>query len=392
MNAPSSNRSYSILLFYTHISLGGAQKLLLDQAQWLHEHGHRVSAAFFYEKENLYEKWSAAHGFPFYKLSELKGDSRGIAWAFHFLTGIWNLWRILRAGKFDAIIAYTHDSNIIGIPLAWLLRVPARIASHHGVIDNFPPWRERFHTWLVNRGIASVLVVVSNKTYKRALEEGINPERLRVIVNGINPVDPAKFDREQIRRELNIPADSLFVLSVGRLTRQKAHDVLVAAVPAMLANLPNITIGICGNGDQRAALEAKIQTLGVGAAVILYGLRHDVERFLAAADIFVLPSRSEGMPLALLEAMSAGLPSVATRVEGVEEALQDGEQGLLVPSEDPDALAGAVLRLAADAGLRQTLGSAARKHVMEHYTADATCTEYMHTILQYLPAESGKVR
>jgi len=361
--------------------------MLLAQALWFHQHGHRVKAVFFYDKENLLKKWRMEYPFSFYTLSRFEKDSRGVKRMHYILEGIWNFWRILRAEKIDVIMTYTHDRNIVGIPLAWLRGIPARIATHHGVIDNIPRWREVFHALMVNWGIANVLIAVSNKTRNRAIEEGVQPEHIQVITNGIVPIEIEKFDRDQIRRELDLPADGVFILSVGRLSRQKAHEVLIEAIPAVLAKSPNAKIGICGDGDQRALLESKIQKLGVKNSVTLYGTQDNVARFLAAADIFVLPSRSEGMPLALLEAMSAELPVIATRVEGITEVVLDGVEGLLVPSEDPAALAQSISRLCADMDLRYKLGLAARKKVQSQYTIDATCQEYMRTILKYVPVK-----
>ena len=128
---------------------------------------------------------------------------------------------------------------------------------------------------------------------------------------------------------------------------------------------------IVGDGPERARLEAEIRRLGLEGAVVLAGDRDDVAAMLARADVFVLSSTSEGLPLSILEAMAAGLPVVASSVGGVPEAVEDGETGLLVPPRDPVRLAAALERLLVDPALRRRLGSNGRERVRQHFGLEA---------------------
>jgi glycosyltransferase involved in cell wall biosynthesis len=238
---------------------------------------------------------------------------------------------------------------------------------------------------MVNRGIANVLVAVSARTHQQALREGVRDGRIVVILNGISPVSVETVGRLEVRKEAGVGADDLFLLSVGRLVYQKAHEVLVAAMPAVLKKFPNAKAGICGDGVLRPDLEAQIQSLGLSDSVKLLGKWDNVAKFLASADVFVLPSRWEGLPIALLEAMSAGLPVVATNVEGVDEVILEGENGLLVPVENTDALADAILQLLADPQRLRRMGAAAKARVLELYTADHMCGQYLAVMLKRLP-------
>jgi glycosyltransferase involved in cell wall biosynthesis len=146
---------------------------------------------------------------------------------------------------------------------------------------------------------------------------------------------------------------------------------------------------ICGEGALRADLQAEIDRMQLSSSVRLQGNRSDIERFLESADVFVLPSRWEGLPVALLEAMGAGLPVVATRVEGVEEVVEHDGQGLLVPPGDLEALVRSLLRLIEQPDLRERMGKAARKRIEESYTIDIMCERYLRVMLELLPPHAG---
>ncbi|MCA2001024.1 MAG: glycosyltransferase family 4 protein [Chloroflexi bacterium] len=367
----------SILFLGTQMAVGGAQKVLLDQAGWFHARGHRVTAAFFYDRDSLREKWQAEFPFPILCLSGFH-KGRGILQnGFSILGGLARLWILLRRERFDVVETFTHDSNTLALPLAWVAGVPVRIASHHGIVAGIRPWREKIHAWLVNRGAAQRIVAVSALTRRKLLEEGIAAEKIIVIPNGIAPVEVEGVDKTEVRKKAGIGADDPFLLAVGRLVPSKAHRVLIDAMPLVLERFPSAKAGVCGNGPLRGELEEQIRTLGLEDSVRLLGHSEHVAQFLASADVFVMPSLWEGLPIALLEAMSAGLPVAATRVEGVEEVVEEGRHGFLAPPGDKDALAEALLRLLQDPAARRRMGEAAREKVLEKYTAERMCRAYL---------------
>jgi len=359
------------------MALGGAQRLLLDQAAWFHGQNHSVTCAFLYDKENLAEAWGRHLEFPLISLSSIRPDDGFIKKVGGLLVGIFRLWRLLRRGKFDVVQTFTYDSNLLGLPLAWLAGVPVRIATHHGIIEGFPRFLERLHSALVNVGVASILVDVSRKVLEQAAAVGIRREHMTVIANGIPFGTPASVDRESTRAEIGVSPTDVLVLSVGRLVYQKGHEYLIQAIEAVRAELPHLKAVICGEGPLRRQLQDQIDRLGLHGVVTLLGNRLDIDRFLGSADVFVLPSRWEGLPVALLEAMDRGLPVVATRVEGVEEVVQTEAHGLLVPPEDARALAASIRRLASDADLRRIMSLGARTRMREAYTIDIMCEKYL---------------
>ena len=379
-----SNQHLSILLVGTQIATGGAQKVLLDQAQWFRQRGHKVSTVFFYDRDNLLSKWQAVSDFPVIDLRAFRKGAGVIVQGVLMIKGLFSLWQLLRREKSDVIETFTHDSNILALPIAWLARVPVRIATHHGVIEGIPRWRERLNAWMVNSNIAHVLVTVSEKTRRLALAEGVKAERISVIQNGIAPMLFEGEHRLEVRRDAGIGADDPFLLAVGRLVPVKAHEVLISAMSAVLKEFPNAKLGICGDGVLRPNLEAQIKLLDLESAVKLFGEQGNVAKFLFSADVFVLPSRSEGLPMALLEAMSAGLPVVATGLDGVAEVVLEGEHGLFAPIDDSDALANVILQLLRDPSMRARMGTAARRRVDEMYSIDRTGEQYLTLMFKLL--------
>lgn len=370
-----------ILLVGTQMATGGAQKVLLDQAGWFHERGDDVMAVFIYDREDLHETWQRGAKYPILDLHGFKKGAGAIVNLFSLLQGLGRLWTLIRKNKPDVIETFTHDCNVLILPLAWAARIPVRIATHHGKIEGFSRWKEIVHASIVN-SMATCIVAVSERTRQQSQEEGIRADKIVMIPNGITPVSVADFDRHATRAELGFAEGDVFLLSVGRLVYQKAHEYLVSAMPAVLKEMPNIKVGICGDGVLRADLEEQIHSLGLGEKVKLFGMQSDVTKFLAAADVFVLPSRWEGLPIALLEAMSAGLPIIATRVEGVDQTVENGVHGLLVSPGSPEELAKAILQLSAAPEQRRVMGEAGRAQILERYTIDQMCEQYLNLFKQ----------
>ena len=160
--------------------------------------------------------------------------------------------------------------------------------------------------------------------------------------------------------------------SLGRLDEQKGYELLVEA----LADLPEATAVIVGEGPQRSLLEARAGELGVSERLCLPGWSDDARSLLPTFDVFVLPSRYEGFPLSIVEAMLAGLPVVASGVGSIAEAVEDGETGFVVPSGDRAALVAALRKLVGDPGLRRRLGDAGRARARLEFTAPAMAARY----------------
>jgi glycosyltransferase involved in cell wall biosynthesis len=208
--------------------------------------------------------------------------------------------------------------------------------------------------------------------------EGIRAHRVEVVYNGIETraFPPRRVHRDQVRAELGCRPDEFVVIQVARLDYLKDHQTALRTLDRLVESVPAARLLLVGDGPERTAIEAEINCHQLWSNVSLLGTRHDVPRLLAAADVLLLTSISEGIPLTLLEAMAAGLPVVATRVGGVAEVVVDGETGLLAASGDDAALAAALRQLAQEPGLRQRLGACGCQRVRDHFDDAAMLTSY----------------
>lgn len=390
MNSDNLFYSYSVVFLGTQIAIGGAQKFLLEQALWFYSQGHKVTVIFFYDRDGLYDQWVGTYPFEIINLRAFdikKGMFFGLP---KFLGGLVSLYKILLFGKFDAVITFTHDSNVLGLPFAWLAGIPVRVGTHLGEIRGMPTWREKFHTILINTGIIQMLVASSTRTMKNAILHGVNPNRVMVIHNAIIPFVVDHYDRKSIRTAIGLDDQKVFFLSVGRLVYEKGHEFFVQAISESIRLSPNVVAGICGSGPLYDDLKRQISSLNAFENVKLLGSWGDIKELLAAADVFVLPSRWEGLPIALLEAMSAGLPVIATRVEGVDEVIEEGIHGFLAPVENAAVLSDAILKLERDPGLRKHMGMASKRKLNDYYSIDITAEKYLGLIIKLFERNNGK--
>ncbi|MET3896339.1 glycosyltransferase involved in cell wall biosynthesis [Devosia sp. UYZn731] len=207
--------------------------------------------------------------------------------------------------------------------------------------------------------------------------------RQTVVRNGIAH-RPAAASAAELRATFGLLADDTIVLTVARFTPQKAHDVLVAAAPAVLQRNPKAKFLLVGSGPEQANIEAAIAKLGLADSFILPGHRDDIADMMAITDVFVLPSHFEGLPLAVLEAMAASVPVVATTIGGTIEAIGDAHP-FLVPPGDAEALARAILRATAEPETARAATVAAAARHAEHFTAARMAAQTAEVYAPWLP-------
>ena len=234
------------------------------------------------------------------------------------------------------------------------------------------------------------VITVSEVARRSYLERKYDPSRITAIPNGIRPVqfDPL-FDRRALCQMFGIPEDTCIVITVARLVEQKGHHDLLAAIPGVLHKRPHTLFLWLGNGPLETELRQQINAQGLQDHVWVMGLRKDVSSFLRAADLLVMPSHFEGMPLALLEAMSGGVPIVATDVGGNSELIENEVHGRLVPPSDPAAMAQAIVDALANPEQRERWRAAARDRVESTFTAEQMASAvdalYQQTLRQSVP-------
>ncbi|TWU29154.1 glycosyltransferase [Novipirellula artificiosorum] len=202
-------------------------------------------------------------------------------------------------------------------------------------------------------------IVAVGKQVKQALidNEGISANRIEVIYNGIdiNAFRHSPGVRAEVRQELGISDADIAVFQVARLNALKDHGTAVRTW-ARLTDCPTVRLFLVGDGEERPSIERLIDKLGLHRSITLLGTRNDVPRLINAADMFLMTSVSEGIPLTLIEAMANGVPCVSTDAGGIAEVVLDGVTGLLSPAGDDAAIAASVMRLAKDADLRKRMG------------------------------------
>ena len=345
-----------MLLLITLAEVGGAQSYIAALLPALV--GDFDVAVAAYGPGPLREA-AAANGVRFIPLRHVRRPINPLRDA----AGLAELVRLLRRERPDILHASSSKAGVLGRLAALLAGVPIRIftvhgwafSAHSGASSTFYHWADR-----LMRPLTTVTICVSEHSRARGLEAGTcTAEATAVIPNAVD-IRPAQASRRNRDRPV--------LVAVGRLKAPKDFLTLVRG----LALLPpgSVHALIVGEGPDRPALEAEIRRLGIGDRVQLLGERHDVAELLAGADMFVLSSASEGMPVSVLEAMAAGLPVVGSRVGGVPELVLDGETGLLVEPGDPGELAAAIGRLVADPELSRQLGEAGRERAQGRFALD----------------------
>jgi glycosyltransferase involved in cell wall biosynthesis len=277
-------------------------------------------------------------------------------------------------------------------------RTPVRVHTLHSVAAHEmgmgPSRRVRLLAFRFRVG--SFVPVAIAEEVARTFEALYNYPNPILIPNGvsIDAFSPDREVRQRVRRELQVEPQTLVFVHVGRFAAVKNHEMLVAAFAQLVGQQPLPTeLWLVGDGELREAVQHQVRALGIESRVRFLGVRSDIPDLLRAADVFVFPSRWEGNPLSVMEAMAAGLPVVATAVGGVPELVEDGVSGILVPNEDHNALVGALQQLVQRADLRAQMAHAARRRAEERFdirhTVAAYESLYESLLQQARPAGNG---
>jgi glycosyltransferase involved in cell wall biosynthesis len=303
---------------------------------------------------------------------------------------LWQLIRLFRQEQPALVHTHTSKAGVLGRVAAWLARVPVIVHTPHGHVfyGHFGPFR----SWLflqIERVLSALtdrLIALTEAERQDHLDHAVGEaDRFVVVPSGI---DRERFGRARVQGKqqpdwFGCPPEALIVGSVGWLTDVKGHEYLIEAVAKLKPDFPSLHLVIIGSGDRHDALLHQSELAGLRDAVHLLGHRDDIEACLAGMDLFVLPSLNEGMGRALIEAMAAGLPVIASRVGGIPAVISHERTGLLVPPGDADALAEALRRLldrpewatqlglAASCSVDSRYGSVSMVHAIESIFAEA---------------------
>lgn len=300
---------------------------------------------------------------------------------------IWALRQALRQFQPHLMQTFLFHANLLGrLAGAWAgvphivsgIRVAERRSRLYG-------WLDYWTNTLVERNVCVSLGVADycEKTV------GLPSSKTVVIPNGVE-LDRFRREPPVDLQPYQIPPSAPLLLTIGRLERQKGIDLLLQALPAVLETLPETRLVIIGDGPDRSILEALATQLKIRSSILFLGKRSDVPNWLKTADAMVLASRWEGMPNVVLEAMAAGTPVIATEVEGIADLLTNGESGLVVPPENPEALTEAIVQLLDDPPLRLKLSETAQTICSERFTTQKMILSYARFYEELLSGDPEK--
>lgn len=288
---------------------------------------------------------------------------------------------LMRRIRPHVVHTHTAKAGAVGRAAAILAGVPAVVHTYHGHVlrGYFSPAKtavyrgiEQSLAWKTDR-----LLAVTTRVRDELIALGVGKaSQYRAVPLGFDlvPLLAAERRRGELRAELGV-GDAPLIGIVARLVPIKAHEVFLAAAAEVRRQVPGARFLIVGDGELRQTLELQTAALGLTAAVRFLGWRADIDRLYADIDVMALTSRNEGSPVALIEAMAAGVPVVSTDVGGVADVVEHGVSGLLAPMDDAAAVARHVVTLLADPAMRRTMGQHGRTKVAATYDAGRLVTD-----------------
>jgi len=308
--------------------------------------------------------------------------------------GARGLYRILRERRIQILHSHMFQSSMFASPIGWFAGVPVVLETAHvrevwrkGMKANYVV--DRIAGRFVDRYIA-----VSHAVARYLVEtKGLPEKKIRVIHNGadMNKFEPSCSACPSMKKALGIAEGDPVLLVVGRLEPQKGHQVLLEAMVKVRVEFPDAKLICVGDGALRGKLAASTEKFSLQSAVRFVGFQSNVREWLAMADISVLPSFYEGLPLSAIESLAAGRPMVATAVDGTPEVVIHEETGLMVPPGDPSAMAEAICRLLRDPELARQLGEAGRKYVISEFSLEGFARKTQEFYLESLRMISPRV-
>jgi glycosyltransferase involved in cell wall biosynthesis len=345
------------------LEVGGAERLVVALAQHQHRQGASVRVH------------------ALYGLGALAGllVEEGIEVVDHRATpralgGMRRLTKEFRRCRPDVVHCHNVAATVVGAPAAAMAGVRVAISTRHGWGRREGAWRREMKFWLAARACARIVAVCESARRELAAGPFARPDQIVTIINGA--------EAPKATRESHAPVDRCVVVSVARLNWAKDHATLLRALAAARSERSEIELHLVGEGAERPALEALADALGVRDAVRFLGERNDVGDCLSDAHLFVLSSVTEGLPVALLEALAMGLTPIVTDVGGMPEVVRQAGVGAVVPPRNAEALASELVRHAMARERWPAWAERARSAFARHFTIGRMCADYDNLVSQ----------
>lgn len=369
----SENHKIRLLHLVVTLKLGGAEILLVQYIKSLGMKDYDHFVYCFGSNGPVREKIEAL-GVKVYMGKRRALIKQPIRFIAHLLSLLRDLMKFIKSNRIQLIQSHLSHANKLAVLVGKLAGVPAFPTIHSTMefVDRRSRWDFRVYInkavdWFIFPMADQILAV--SQEIKEIVHQRfrVNNSKIMVLKNGI--VFDNRFSVSvDLEKEFLISENTLKIIGVGRLSYEKALEVLVQAASELVnRGMHNIFVMIAGEGEDLVRLETLVSDLGLANYVKLLGIRHDVLRLMKASDIFVMPSRYEGLSIAMIEAMACGLPIVASDAPGLKTYIVHGKNGLLFPVENHKILAELILRLANDKKLRTRLSLAARESFEKEY-------------------------
>jgi glycosyltransferase involved in cell wall biosynthesis len=295
------------------------------------------------------------------------------------LLAFWQLYRLFRKYRFDVVHSHSSKTGVIGRVAAKLAGVPMITHTVHGFA--FPAANSTLEKWIffamewLGTKCSHKIICLHEADRDIAKKKlGASDKQLEVLANGVDTTKyapPSVDEKETMRQQLGIAEDAVILGMVGRLWRQKNPQVFVDAAINLLSQNVDAHFVLVGDGELKTTLEEKVKQAGFTDNIHFLGWRNDTPQVLKALDVFVLPSLWEGMPLAILEAQSTGLPCVVSNIQGNNHLVSNDVDGLLFDLDYPDQLITCLDTLIKDVTLRNNMGATARRKIVQTYNIES---------------------
>jgi glycosyltransferase involved in cell wall biosynthesis len=354
-----------LLYLITSLNIGGTEKFLVQLVDHLHDE-YDITVCYMKDKGALGESL-AQKGIPVVSYPGFTG-----------------LVKFMKQERFQLLHTFLYRANITGRIAGKIAGVPITVSTRQAI----DLWRRPYQVWLdLATERFSDLIIANSQATRDVLikKERVRPDKIEVVYNGVPPSISVKGrDRHAVRAALSIPDDAKVVISVTRLHYDKGTDYLAAIFKDVTEEAWFL---IVGDGPERTRLAEQVQTMGLTDRTIITGWRNDIGDMLRTADVFLLPSREESFPQAVLEAMACGLPVVAADVGGVQELVKQGTTGILVRPGDTAGFSRALNELLSDRDRLQRTGDRGREKSSQF--SEALMIERMRLIYRHTLQKTG---
>ena len=360
------NRKINVLQVVNGFAIGGGEIKLLELVQRLNKDKYNVIVCSVGQGGPLQEEFEKSCQKVYVFPKKHRFD----------FSLIYKVVKLIKSENVDIVMTTLFYADVIGAFASRLAKVPL-VISWDVVTQPF----KTIHNFAYGlaKNYIDIVVTVSDAINRKAVKErNLHASKVKTIHYGVDleKFKPEKDKYTRLRKEFQFQDDELLLGVVARLTHQKGHKYLVEAAPKIIARFPNVKFVFVGDGPLRENLETRISELNIESHFEFMGFRNDVADILNIFDVFVLPSLYEGLPNVVLEAMASGRPIVATAVDGTPEALDDGVAGILVPPENPDALATEIIKLLSDPKKMIDMGHQVRKRSEEYFSVTKQVNEF----------------